>query len=119
MLSGNPWVCTCGSIGAMQDFIFAFNEYIGDYQLMICDNASLVDNNMRGVPVTQVDQKELCEVRFDPWIIVIMVEIVLLSAMIINFARDYRRYKKTGRLPWLSRHVPSWVPLPSLSSKRS
>ena len=39
-----------------------------------------------------------------------MVPNVMYCVSVLMFWRDYSRYTRTRELPWLSRHLPDWLP---------
>ena len=50
---------------------------------------------------------------------VIAVELLLFLLLAVIFLRDWRNYRRTKHLPWISRHLPDWFPaFPSNHRKR-
>ena len=47
---------------------------------------------------------------FNYLLLVIVLEIIAFAVLLAKFIQDWVRYKTTGRLPWISRHLPNWYP---------
>ena len=51
--------------------------------------------------------------------LIIAVELILFLLLAVIFLRDWRNYRRTKQLPWISRHLPDWFPaFPSNHRKR-
>ena len=96
-LSGNPWDCTCQNIEPVMQFLMKYSTIIKDVEHIRCDKWD--------TPILQADYKEKCSESQNPMIWVVMVELILLLLLIGNFVRDVVRYRRTGHLPWVARHL--------------
>jgi hypothetical protein len=52
-----------------------------------------------------LDYKEMCSKDHDYMIWVIIVEAILLVAIMLKLTWDCVRYRRTGHLPWVARHL--------------
>ena len=73
--------------------------------------------------VLHLDYKEMCSKDHDYMIWVIVVETILLVIIMFKLTWDCVRYRRTGHLPWVARHLCWSVPgitrgrlMPQLSS---
>ena len=65
-----------------------------------------------GVHMTDLENREDCDME-DPisyLLLIIILEIIGIAAILAKFIQDWVRYNTTGRLPWISRHLPNWYP---------
>ena len=84
---------------------------------IVCDNI----NNRRLVNIDEWNVED-CDLpvssHFYEWVIV--VEVLLLILLAVIFLKDWRNYRRTKNLPWISRHLPDWFPaFPSKARKIS
>ena len=57
-----------------------------------------------------LDYKEMCTKDHDHMVWVIMVEAIFLVMIVIKLTWDCIRYRRTGHLPWVARHLCWSVP---------
>eukprot|EP00092_Neocalanus_flemingeri_P023132 GFUD01025081.1.p1 GENE.GFUD01025081.1~~GFUD01025081.1.p1 ORF type:complete len:565 (+),score=137.16 GFUD01025081.1:64-1758(+) len=106
--AGNPWSCNCQTIKTIQEFLEKYSSLIMDTEHMHCSE--------RECSVLHLDYKEMCTKDHDHMIWVIMVEAILLVVIMLKLTWDCVRYRRTGHLPWVARHL-CWS-VPGLSRSR-
>ena len=91
---------------------------------MLPDSCDILCENLPDRRLVEIDvHRKDCDlsglVTFDYLYIVIVVECLLLILLAAIFLRDWRNYRRTKHLPWISRHLPDWFPaFPSNHRKR-
>ena len=89
---------------------------------MLPDSCDILCENLPDRRLVEIDViRKDCDlsVTFDYLHIVIVVECLLLILLAAIFLRDWRNYRRTKHLPWISRHLPDWFPaFPSNHRKR-
>ena len=91
---------------------------------MLTDSFEVVCENIPNRRLVNIDEWNLedCDLpvssHFYEWVIV--VEVLLLILLAVIFLKDWRNYRRTKNLPWISRHLPDWFPaFPSKARKIS
>jgi len=100
--AGNPWSCNCQTIKTIQEFLEKYNNLIMDTEHMHCSECEC--------SLLHLDYKEMCTKDHDYMIWVIMVEAIFLVMIVIKLTWDCIRYRRTGHLPWVARHLCWSVP---------
>jgi len=100
--SGNPWSCNCQNIKTIQEFLEKYSSLIMDTEHMRCSDCECT--------LLHLDYKEMCTKDHDYMIWVILVEAILLVVIMLKFTWDCIRYRRTGHLPWVARHLCWSVP---------
>ena len=113
--AGNPWSCNCQNIKTIQEFLEKYSSLIMDTEHMYCSDCEST--------VLHLNYKEMCAKDHDYMIWVIIVEAILLVMIMLKLSWDCVRYRRTGHLPWVARHLCGSVPgisrgrwMPQLSS---
>ena len=100
--AGNPWSCNCQNIKTIQEFLEKYSSLIMDTEHMMCSDCECA--------LLHLDYKEMCTKDHDYMIWVILVEAILLVVIMLKFTWDCIRYRRTGHLPWVARHLCWSVP---------
>ena len=100
--AGNPWSCNCQNIKTIQEFLEKYNSLIMDTEHMLCSDCECT--------LLHLDYREMCTKDHDPMVWVIMVEAIVLVMIMLKLTWDCIRYRRTGHLPWLARHLSCSVP---------
>ena len=116
-MAGNPWSCSCNNIKTIQEFLNKYSNLIEDAGDMRCDECDC--------GILHLDFKEMCATNnTDSMVWLICLEVTLLVLVLVKLTWDCIRYRRTGHLPWVARHmcwsVPGisrtvrWSPMPRL-----
>jgi len=100
--AGNPWSCNCQNIKTIQEFLEKYNSLIMDTEHMQCSECEC--------SLFYLDYKEMCTQDFDYMIWVITAEVIVLLIFVFKLTWDCIRYRRTGHLPWVARHLCWSVP---------
>jgi len=100
--AGNPWSCNCQNIKTIQEFLEKYSSLIMDTEHMHCSDCECT--------LLHLDYKEMCTKNHDYMIWVILVEVILLVGIMLKLTWDCVRYRRTGHLPWVARHLCWSVP---------
>ena len=102
-MAGNPWSCSCNNIKTIQEFLNKYSNLIEDAADMMCDECNC--------DILHLDFKEMCASNgTDSMIVVICLEVSLLVLVMVKLTWDCIRYRRTGHLPWVARHMCWSVP---------
>ena len=94
----NPWSCNCHNIKIIQEFLSKYNNIILDVEDMKCTECDC--------SIIFLDYKEMCgSSNTDSMVWVIVLEITLLVLVLVKLTWDCVRYRRTGHLPWIARHM--------------
>ena len=91
---------------------------------MLPDSCEVVCDNIPHRRLVDIDEWNMddCDLPVPSYFYecVIGVEVLLLILLVVIFLRDWRNYRRTKNLPWISRHLPDWFPaFPSKARKMS
>ena len=94
----NPWSCNCHNIKIIQEFLSKYNNIILDVDYMQCTECDC--------SIVFLDYKEMCGASStNNMIWLIVLEVTLLLVVMIKLTWDCVRYRRTGHLPWVARHM--------------
>ncbi|CAH0669609.1 unnamed protein product [Chilo suppressalis] len=107
-LGHNPWRCDCHFIPRFQGLLLKYKRVIGDLPDIRCSKSddkktSLVQ--ISTMPLGNVCSSEM-EMPISPINIVNLVLLTLILLVLGRFLYDWRNFKTTGKLPWLSSILP-------------
>ena len=86
------------------------NLYIQHFEVYLKDGDDLECEN--GLQMTDIKNRDDCDMEapLNYLLIIILFEIIGIAIVLAKFIQDWVTYKTTGRLPWISRHIPNWYP---------
>jgi len=98
----NPWSCNCHNIKTIQEFLNKYSNLIEDIEYMKCTECDCA--------LLYLDYKEMCATRDSNMLWLVILEVCLLLAVLVKLSWDCVRYRRTGHLPWIARHMCWSVP---------
>ena len=105
-LSSNPWLCPCAQALQFTSFYQKNSDFLPDGGSLAC-----MDMPCR---LTDLSIREDCKTeKINPYVVIIGVELFLFVVLGCQFYKDWKMYKTTRQLPWISRHLPRWLHLPT------
>ncbi|XP_037868532.1 uncharacterized protein LOC101744481 isoform X4 [Bombyx mori] len=107
-LGQNPWRCDCHFIPRFQGLLLKYKRVIRDLTDIRCSKSS--DKKTSLVQISTMPLGNVCsnetELAISPINIVNIVLFALIMFILGKFLYDWRNFKNTGKLPWLSSVLP-------------
>ncbi|CAG9786675.1 unnamed protein product [Diatraea saccharalis] len=107
-LGHNPWRCDCHFIPRFQGLLLKYKRVIGDLPDIRCSKSN--DKKTSLVQISTMPLGNVCSSEMEmPISTINIVNLVLLGLILLvlgRFLYDWRNFKTTGKLPWLSSILP-------------
>lgn len=97
-LSWNPYSCSCSNIKLYQNFLVKYDILIKDAKKIKC-------KEFKEVNLVDLDYNDMCAIHMDWMYVLIAVEVFLLVSILLKLGYDILMYQRSGRLPWVARHL--------------
>ncbi|XP_028167440.1 protein singed wings 2-like [Ostrinia furnacalis] len=107
-LGHNPWRCDCHFIPRFQGLLLKYRRVIRDLPDIRCSKSD--DKTTSFVQISTMPLGNVCNSEMEmPISTINVVNLVLLALIMMvlgKFLYDWRNFKATGKLPWLSSILP-------------